>query len=202
MTNADRFASLQDRVFDRLIQDLDPRLCYHDINHTRSDVMPAVERLAKGVDVTENDQRIVMTAALLHDLGFVEKYEGNEAVAAGMAAEMLPEFGYTPGQIDTITGIILATRVPQAPRTTLQAIMCDADLDALGRKDFFVRSMLLRQERCEFLECVSLRDWLEFQVTFLRGHEYFLDVTKSLRDEGKARNLEELKTVFDRVSPA
>ncbi|MDP6526588.1 MAG: phosphohydrolase [Kiritimatiellia bacterium] len=202
MTEGNRFERVQRQVFERLIRELDPRLHYHNIGHTRNDVMPAVRRLAEAEGVGESDLDVLMTAALLHDMGFLERYEGNEEVAARMAGEMLPEFGYTSAQIECISGIIMATQVPQAPQTALQTIMCDADLDSLGREDFFSRSMDLRQEQCDFVEYISLRDWLEFELTFLEGHQYFLDTTKSLRDEGKARNIEELKKLFARVAQA
>lgn len=199
MIESHRFERIQHRVFEMLIQGLDQRLCYHSIFHTRNDAMPAAKRLAEAEGISDSDLELLMTAALLHDVGFLEKYDENEEVAARMACEMLPEFGYTPEEIECVSGIIMATRVPHAPKTTLQMIMCDADLDSLGREDFFTRCMDLRQERCDFVEYISLLDWLEFELTFLKGHHYFLDTTKSLRDEGKARNIEELKKLFARA---
>ena len=54
-----------------------------------------------------------------------------------MAREILPAYGLTRDQIDTICGMIMATRIPQSPSNQLERILCDADLDYLGRDDFY-----------------------------------------------------------------
>ena len=52
------------------------------------------------------------------------------------AQKFLPEYGYSKIQIEKISQLILATKVPQNPKNKLEKIICDADLDYLGREDF------------------------------------------------------------------
>src|SRR5262245_36481544 len=116
----------------RLEDELSPALCYHSLAHTRDDVAPAVERLAAAEGVAGEALLLLRTAAYFHDLGFVERRDDHEAIGARIAREALPCFGYRPPQIALVEGMIMATRMPQAPRTSLERILADADLDVCG----------------------------------------------------------------------
>ena len=41
------------------------------------------------------------------------------------------------GLFEQICGMIMATKIPQSPKNYLEQILCDADLDYLGRDDFY-----------------------------------------------------------------
>lgn len=95
--------------------------------------MRAVERYALMEDVTDEGLFLLKSAATYHDAGFVESYEDNEYIGARMAEEMLPKFGYSQAHIDQIKALIFVTQIPHTPKNKLEEIMCDADLDYLGR---------------------------------------------------------------------
>lgn len=172
----------------RLAQELDPGLVYHSIVHTRDDVVPAVERLAALAGVGEPDLLLLRTAAAFHDLGFVVQSHGHELVSLQIAAATLPQFGYDPGQIRRIGELILATRLPQCPRTPLEQLLADADLDLLGREDFLARNQDLRSELARTGAPTSDAAWYEEQLHFISGHRYWSAAARGLRDAGKARN--------------
>jgi uncharacterized protein len=186
------FEQAQQYALTRLERDLSPNLFYHSLQHTRDDVLPATERLAALEGLEGESLLLLRTAALFHDLGFVERYADNEVVAARLATEVLPQWGYTPKQVQAIDGMIMATRLPQAPRTPLEEILADADLDVLGRKDFFDRNQALRAEMAAHSRPVSDHDWYDQQLRFLQGHHYFTASARRLRDAQKGRNLERL----------
>ena len=148
-----------------------------------------VKRLANLEGVDGEDLLILETAACYHDIGFVEQREGHEQVSIRIAEEVLPDFGYTPEQLNAITGIILATRMPQNPHTRSQAIIADADLDSLGRLDYWERSLLLRDELANFGLPIPMSDWCQRQRIFLTEHHYFTAAARQLRDAQKQRNL-------------
>ena len=104
--------------------------------------------------------------------------------------------GCTQEQIDTITGIILATRLPQQPKTLLQQILCDVDMDSLGRDDFFIQSMKLRKELSRVSGDISLKEWLKRQLVFLEEHCYFTVSARKLRNKGKQKNIAEIKLLL------
>jgi uncharacterized protein len=172
----------------RLEHELLPAYIYHSVVHTRDDVVPAVERLAALAGVEGQELLLLRTAAYYHDLGFVEQRAAHEAVGVQIASLMLPRFGYNAAQIEAISGMIMATRLPQSPRNLLEQLLADADLDILGRTDFLPRNKLLRAELASFGMPVSDERWYDEQLHFLRAHRYWTSPAQSLRDAQKQLN--------------
>jgi ligand-binding sensor domain-containing protein/class 3 adenylate cyclase/predicted metal-dependent HD superfamily phosphohydrolase len=175
-----------------LEDELSPNLHYHSINHTK-DVTSAAERLALMEGITDEDLFLLKSAATYHDAGFVEQYDANEEIGMRMAREILPKYGYSQDQIDIIDGLIKSTEIPQSPNTLLQQIMCDADLDYLGRDDFHDIASLLRRELREHGKIDSDKLWDEIQVKFLTAHTYFTKSAIDTRQDKKMKHLEEIK---------
>jgi ligand-binding sensor domain-containing protein/class 3 adenylate cyclase/predicted metal-dependent HD superfamily phosphohydrolase len=178
-----------------LEQKLAKELHYHSIAHTK-DVVSAAERIALLEGVTDEGLFVLKSAATYHDAGFVEQYDHNEPIGVRLAQEILPKYGYTQAHIDTIKELIYVTTIPHQPKTLLEEIMCDADLDYLGRNDFHEIADRLRRELREHGKINSDRMWDEIQVKFLTAHKYFTKTAKAMRDKKKAENLQE---VIDRL---
>jgi predicted metal-dependent HD superfamily phosphohydrolase len=170
---------------------LSPNYYYHSINHTK-DVVNAVERIALLEGVTDESLFLLKTAAILHDAGFIERYDNNEEIGAIMAAEILPKYGYTEQHIKTIVELIHVTEIPHKPLNKIQEIICDADLDYLGRDDFDEIADKLRRELREMGKIQSDRQWDEIQVKFLNQHQYFTQTAKELRQEKKEINIQKV----------
>ncbi|MGB8643947.1 MAG: phosphohydrolase [Anaerolineae bacterium] len=184
------FEAAKQYALDRLARELSPVLIYHSLEHTRDEVVPAAERLARMEGLTGEPLLLLRTAAYFHDLGFVERYLDNEVIAVRIAAENLPRFGYTPEQIKTITGIIMVTRLPQTPHNHMEEIMADADLDGLGREDFIEREHALRAEWTALGRNYTEEEWYREQVTFLQSHHYFTESARRLRQAGQQYNID------------
>jgi uncharacterized protein len=176
-------------VFNRLHIELPDDLPYHGIHHTRDDVLPAVERLMALAKLDGESRLLLRTAALYHDVGYIEEYTENEPIGARIAAQSLPDFGYSPAQIAVIEGIILATQMPQAPQTPLQSLMCDADLDSLGREDYLEISHWLRDELALHGLAIPLTAWYKRQHMFLSQHTFFTEAARTLRRTKKLENI-------------
>ena len=175
-----------------LKQKLSPKLYYHGIHHTY-DVVKAAERIAVMEGVLDEDIFVLKSAATYHDAGFVEQYDANEPIGARMAAEILPKYGYTETQVEDVFKLIYATIIPHNPKSKLEEIICDADLDYLGRDDFHQISDTLRVELREHGKINSDRLWDEIQVKFLTMHKYFTKSAIELRQEKKMNNLQDVK---------
>ena len=143
--------------------------------------------------VLDEDIFVLKSAATYHDAGFVEKYDNNEVVGASMAADILPKYGYTDEQIKLVWALIYATIIPHKPNNHLEQIICDADLDYLGRDDFHTISDTLRRELRDHGKIKSDRLWDEIQVKFLTQHKYFTKSAKKLRGPKKKKHLKEIK---------
>lgn len=172
-----------------LEKNLSKKLYYHSIRHT-IDVVKAVEHIALLEGVTDEGLFLLKTAAILHDAGFIEQYDHNESIGARMATEILPKYGYTEQHIKTIVELIHVTEIPHRPINKLQEIICDADLDYLGRDDFEEIADKLRLELREMGKINSDRMWDEIQVKFLRQHQYFTRTAIESRQAKKEANIE------------
>jgi uncharacterized protein len=173
----------------RLESELPVNLTYHCIAHTFSDVLPAAERLAQMLSVSEENQVLLRTAVLFHDLGFVESATNHENIGIRIARQVLPRFGYSPEQVETIDGIILATRLPQAPHNLLEYIIADADLDVFGRDDFVLRNQALRTELESQGRVFFDEEWYSDQIEFMQNHTYFTEPARKWSNVTKAQNL-------------
>jgi len=183
------YSGAVDYAFNRLRTELPPRLSYHNAQHTEDDVLPAAVRLAKLSNMADPDLRLLEVAAAFHDLGQIRTVLGHEQIGADIVSDVLPRYGFGPEEIERVSGMILATRLPQTPLSEEQAILCDADLDSLGREDFFATSKALWQEREACGMIIAWQTWLENQHRFLTDHHYFTPAARTLRDEGKRKNI-------------
>jgi predicted metal-dependent HD superfamily phosphohydrolase len=180
----------------RLRTELSPLLTYHNLMHTEGDVMPAVARLARLGNLAESDVRLLEVGAAFHDLGQIKTSLGHERVGIEIMSEVLPGLGFSATDIARLTGMIHATEMPQTPRNNEQALLADADLDSLGRDDFFPTSTALWHERAACGMDIPWQTWLELQLQFLRRHSYFTPVAQALRGAGKQKNIEMLERLI------
>jgi uncharacterized protein len=171
---------------------LSPALTYHGKHHTL-DVYAVSEQLCLSEKVSEHDTLLVLTAALWHDSGFLRHYRDHEAHGCRFAEETLPDFGYTEGSIKTICGLIMATKIPQSPKNSLEKILCDADLDYLGRMDFYDIGQTLFKEMRVLKMINSEQDWNKLQIGFLEKHRYFTETNLQERTALKEKHLHQLK---------
>jgi uncharacterized protein len=173
----------------RLTAELSPELTYHNLGHTQADVIPGVARLTGLSALAADEAQLLEVAAAYHDIGFIHVRVEHERVSVRIAAETLPAYGFSPRQIERIAGMIRATRLPQSPHDPLEEILADADLDVLGREDFFERNEQLRLELNTVSPPVNQRDWWSAQIRFLQGHAYFTPAARALRQAAKVRNM-------------
>ncbi len=168
------------------------KLYFHNHIHTK-EVLNAAEELAELEGISKGNILLLRTAALYHDAGFLEQYENNELIGARIAEETLPKFGYTKKQIETITHLIEATKIPQEPNTKLEMILCDADLDNLGRPNFFDKNSLLRKEMESYGRKLKDEEWHTLTLNFLENHNYFTQTAIKLWQKKKEENMKKLQ---------
>lgn len=197
MYSAINYYKAERHIIKVLEKGLNDHLYYHCIDHTK-DVVRAAESLAIQEGVTDEGLYLLKSAATYHDAGFVEKYDDNEPIGARMAEEILPNYGYTDDQIEQVKRLIYVTKIPHQPQSHLEEIICDADLDYLGRDDFHEISDRLRRELKEHGKISGDRQWDEIQIDFLSKHQYFTKTANKMRQQKKLRNLEEVKIRYEK----
>lgn len=190
------FQQVKNYVLNMLETELDPRLHYHSIDHTL-DVVDKVERIASAEGRTEHETELLMVAALLHDSGMIAVYDRHEEESVRIARKILPGFGYKEDDIITVCKLIMATVISKVPTHELEQIICDADLDYLGRADYFNIAHKLRTE----LEVLGIRrfddnTWYEFQLDFLGNHRYFTQSSLIRNETSKQEHILQIKAML------
>ena len=170
---------------------------YHNLQHTL-DVWRSATRIARMEDVSKHDWQLIETASLYHDSGMLDSYANHEEASVEIVKKTLPQFDYNLKEIESISRMIMTTRLPQSAKTRNEMILCDADLDYLGRNDFFMIAQGLRLE-WNILEVkpTTLLEWYELQIGFMEAHQFFTPSAKLLRDEGKEYNLNMIKELLN-----
>lgn len=176
----------------KLKEELPKTLYYHGQHHT-IDVLASITQICRVEGVAGDDLLLLKSAALLHDIGFTVNAINHEQTGCEISRSILPNYDYTTEQIEAICGMIMATKIPQSPSTKLEEIICDADLDYLGRNDFYAISNSLYRELKARGVMSDENEWNKVQVKFLLAHHYFTDTNKKLRAPEKQKRVEELQ---------
>jgi adenylate cyclase len=190
-----QFTDIQEIILDKLERELPSYLFYHNVKHT-VDVVTEVELIGWGEGCTDEEILLLKTAGLFHDVGHTVAYDGHEFHGTVITREMLPRYNYTPEQIDRICEIIMSTKLPPKPTNLLENIICDSDLDYLGRSDFIPVSNTLFEELKAQNKMGSLNDWNKIQVKFISGHQYFTQTARSLREVNKQLQIERIQSLI------
>ncbi|RWY49979.1 Pycsar system effector family protein [Mucilaginibacter gilvus] len=171
----------------------DPRLVYHDKQHTENMVNRAIE-IANHYQVNDRDYFVVVAAGWFHDTGYVLDIANHEEESAKLACTYLKNIGVTEEDIADIKGCIMATRMPQSPLSLLEKIICDADLYHLGTDYFFDTDKLMRKETSTLHNSeLNKADWWRKSIAFLSAHEYHTDYCQVLLNSTKQQNIQVLK---------
>lgn len=174
------------------LEALDEQLTYHNVAHTL-DVTRQCERLAKEEGL-EDEQKIYLlkVAALYHDTGFLKTYKNHEAAGCVIFESDAARFGFDKEEQAFVQRLIMATKLPQTPNDIYERIICDADLDYLGRPDFFTIGDGLRKEFLHYGVVTSDKEWEALQIKFLAAHYYHTESSKKLREPVKQQHLAQL----------
>ncbi len=189
------YIKLRKKALDLLKSKLSKDLYYHGVHHTL-DVLDVINKYIRYYKIDPYNAKILRIAVLLHDIGFVVSNKDHEASSVAIAKEMMSDLGFSKEEIEKVKALILATRVPQRPKNKLERIICDADLDYLGRKDFYKISDLLFKELKMYTALNTKKAWNKAQIKFLEAHKYHTDFAKKNRAPLKEKRIKELKQLL------
>jgi HD superfamily phosphodiesterase len=161
---------------------------FHDANHTlhpARGVVAVANRIAISENIPEPDRELLIAAAYFHDTGYIREFKKNEPIAARMAGRILKLIGYKPDEVETVQKMILATDLGCEPQTHLEKILCDADLDNLGREDFF-----------KFSDDAK---WYKETLEIVKKHQYYTESQIKLREKGKQKNINVLLNKLENI---
>lgn len=183
-------------IMERLQNELSKDLHYHGMHHTL-DALKTCDLYLRHIKIDPHDARLLRLGILFHDIGFTISNEEHEYKGSIIARDLLTQFGFKTKDIDVIVGLILSTKIPQSPKTLLENMICDIDLDYLGRSDFYEISESLYEELQVTIGLKNKNDWNKIQVKFLEAHKYHTDFAIKNRQPEKEKRIMELKKLIE-----
>jgi predicted metal-dependent HD superfamily phosphohydrolase len=180
------------KLVEKAAREMMPNGAYHNYRFHIIDVRRVLKKYARIEKLTAEEKLLLAVAADLHDWGYIPGRKDNEERAADFSRETLRVLGYSPRQIEIVANMIMATKMPQKPKTFLEMLLCDADLDNLGREGFFDSSERVREE----LGIPAGENWDRNNLAFLENHGYHTEIARRFRSDGKIRNIAKLKQLI------
>lgn len=169
---------------------------YHNIYHTNQVIEDAIE-IAENMKVNSDEIEILILSAIFHDIGYIESAKNNEPIGARIAEEFLLTQNYPNDKINLVKSCIMATQMPQHPKSYLDEIMCDADLLSVGKERFLLRTLLLKKE----VENLSNNEmdndkWFESTIDFFEKQKFWTSYCSEKYTTLKERNILILKSLI------
>jgi predicted metal-dependent HD superfamily phosphohydrolase len=183
----------EEHVTQLLTQGLSEDHTYHSLSHTLA-VHSACQKLGQHMEISPEEMEILELAALFHDVGFVEVYNGHEGVSRRYAREFLEQQNYPEEKLEKVLACIEVTFPPNRPQNVLEKIIRDADLINLGSAGYATHLTGLRHEWEVFLgQKYTDRDWYKLNRNFLKSQSFFTDAAREMYEPKLKNNISWLK---------
>lgn len=183
---------MQQLVLSLLNEKLPAHFSYHNTDHTLY-VQLKAEEIARQEQCTEEEIKLIRTAALWHDVGCIVSFYGHEEESCKIAQQYLPLYDFSENEIAVIFGIIRATKIPQSPTNRLEEIVADADLEYLGTDLAAPLAQKLYEELLHLHPQLTKEQWNHVQISFLQKHQYFTAYCRNVKEPAKQDYLNSLK---------
>lgn len=168
-------------------------LPFHSVEHTK-EVYTYTKTIAQYEEVFGANLEPILIAALFHDTGMAETYVDHEEQSVEYAVKYLREQEYPEDKIKIVKNCIMATKLPQKPKTQAEKIICDADLYHLGIESYIFRNERLRAEwKTFFNKEYSDEEWYSINMEFLKNQKYHTWFGKTVLNNRKDLNYVLLK---------
>ena len=186
------------KTFDYCIEFLEQSRCkalpFHSVEHTK-DVYNYCKTIAQYEEVFGSELEPVLIAALFHDTGMAETYVGHEEQSVEYAREFLKKQDYPEDRLKIVTDCIMATKMPQRPKTKVEKIICDADLYHLGIENYIFKNERLRAEwKTFFNRSYSDEEWYALNMDFLENQKFHTWFGQTVLTNRKELNFKLLKS--------
>lgn len=183
------------QALDFLTAGLPEVYAYHNALHTQ-DVCESLFEIAPTLALPESEIDALITAGVFHDFGYLDSYLDNEALALPYMKKFCQKAGIAETVVHRANELILETSYPYFPVSETGKLLCDADIEYIGRSfEYFIsRADHLRHELAN-VENLRFSDhqWIAAEVDFLQKNSFFSPVFRELRDAGRLSNLSLLK---------
>lgn len=188
-----KFEQAYSFLIQKLEKELPPYLTFHNSEHTK-EVVRAVQHLSASEGISGQDAILLDTAALFYNSRFLEGYNNRLELSCKIAKSYLPQFEYSPEEIDRVCNLIQTTKLSREPENTPGKILHDANLYYLGSDKHSLASEKLYNELRAMHIVKNRKEWREKQISFLESHQFFTKTAITDWDPNKRLNLVLVRT--------
>ncbi len=169
---------------------------FHTVGHTE-EIVNSCKFIGESIGISEDEMELLLVAAWFHDVGYTETYVGHEEISCLRVEEFLNSHQYPTGRIKLIQGIIMATKMPQNPASTLEKIIADSDLFNLGTEGFFVRNDQIREELFLRLgRSFTDEEWTKSSLVLLEKQRYWIPFVEETIRPQLNQNIYQIKKIL------
>ena len=146
----------------------------------------------------KTELEMLFIAAMFHDTWFIVRYDDNETIWATIASNYLKTISYSSEKINIIKELIISTNLQYLkPKNILEKIIKDADMDNIGRDDFFEKWARLKKE-LEMIKKIKIKDpdWYHYALEILYKYRFFTKTSNFEREWKKKDNIKKLKELI------
>lgn len=167
----------------------DPSNVY-GLAHTQA-LVARTEEIGKACKLQEEEMRLVLLAAWLHDLSYIP-----EAAPAGRnpllpLTDFLQLNGLSEEEVDKVQRCVAASHFPQHPLDAMEEVLCDAVASFMAAPDYVAQAE--KQANANTGKKSDAYDWIDSQRTLLKKHAFFTKYAKRTFSDGKEANMKLLK---------
>lgn len=173
---------------------------FHNEKHTKS-VFERSTYLGMNIGISPEDLEDLQIASAFHDIWFLEQYAKNEYIWSQIARKWLEKMGHNEERIRKIENIIMATVLFSKPKTLLEEIIQDSDLDNIWTTSAFKNSQALEIEIREhsWIEMLECAFW-QFTYRVYTNFNFNTEIAKKERLNQKKLNIELLEAYLKMLS--
>jgi hypothetical protein len=176
-----RLGDLEDKVFSDIMTKLPESLHFHKLEYARK-VYNHSFLLCRSEGIEQEGRLLVRTAAMMLFTGFIQDYHNFENRSAVISREILPDFSYSEKQIDQISNLILATKIPFKPNNRLEKILIDARMDYISWPDYTTVVKDLFKEMKEAGSNINGQQFKKQQQELLFNFEFYTVAAQRMRE--------------------
>lgn len=189
------YNKLRQKAITLLSTRLSKKLTYHGLHHTL-DVLRVCNSYIRRLNIPTEKAKLLRIAALYHDIGFTNTYKNHEMEGVRILKSHMEEIGCDMRNFNKLEGMIMSTKIPQSPSNILEEIICDADLDYLGKDQYYEISRTLFIEMKNYNLISGENEWNKIQVSFLNSHQYHTQFAQKNLEPGKQKRIAEIQELI------
>ncbi len=174
-----KLQDIEEMVIKKFDDEAPPDLYFHNSSLVRN-ISTQVDLISNAEKLPEEDYVNLKLAAVFLITGFITDYEKPMEESIRLVEEVLPGYGFTRENIDTVSRIIKNSYTDNQ-ETLPDNILHDAQYDYLGRVDYIKLTDRLLRELSEYGKHIDRKKWIEIQKKYLYDHQFSTNTARLLR---------------------